>query len=78
MVEMKKTLREQMNVKQNKNNFEKKIDLEQGSVWQKDKNKYQQLNLEIKEKIFEDNKKNKNHILEQIKDKEFRKQQENE
>jgi hypothetical protein len=78
MVELKRTLREQMNVKQNKKNFEKKIDKEQGSVWRKDRNKYHQLNLECKEKIFEDSKKNQNYILEQIKDKEFRKKQENE
>ncbi len=78
MVELKRTLQEQMNVKQNKKNFEKKIDKEQGSVWRKDRNKYHQLNVESKEKIFEDSKKNQNYILEQIKDKEFRKKQENE
>jgi hypothetical protein len=78
MIEIKNTLREQMNVKQNKNIFEKKIDKEQSSVWRKDMNKYQQGNLEMKGKTFENEKKNQLYVLEQIKDKELRKQQENE
>lgn len=78
VTELKKTLKEQIDVRKQKINFEKKIDKEQGNVWKKDSNKYIQLNIELKGKNFEEMKKNQNFLVDQIKDNQIKKQQENE
>ena len=77
IVDLRRSLDDQLNQKKKFNEFEKKIDKEQGIIFHKDADAYKKIENEVKDITTLDVKKVKKMVMEQIKENEIKKLQEN-